>query len=38
VCSSDLPDGTKLGSVTYFEVTERPAPEDKPTSSEDAAT
>ena len=33
-----LPDGTKLGSVTYFEVTERPAPEAKPTSSEEAAT
>ena len=33
-----LPDGTKLGSVTYFEVTERPAPEARPTSSEEAAT
>jgi thiamine biosynthesis lipoprotein ApbE len=33
-----LPDGTKLGSVTYFEVTERPEPEAKPTSSEEAAT
>jgi thiamine biosynthesis lipoprotein ApbE len=33
-----LPDGTKLGSVTYFEVTERPVPETKPTSSEEAAT
>jgi thiamine biosynthesis lipoprotein ApbE len=33
-----LPDGTKLGSVTYFEVTERPDPEAKPTSSEEAAT
>lgn len=33
-----LPDGTKLGSVTYFEVTERPVPEAKPTSSEEAAT
>ena len=28
----------RLGSVTYFEVTERPAPEAKPTSSEEAAT
>ena len=33
-----LPDGTKLGSVTYFEVTERPAPEAKPTSSPEATT
>jgi len=33
-----LPDGTKLGSVTYFEVTERPAPEAKPASSEESAT
>ena len=33
-----LPDGTKLGSVTYFEVTERPEPAAKPTSSEEAAT
>ena len=33
-----LPDGTKLGSVTYFEVTDRPAPEEKPTSSPEVAT
>lgn len=33
-----LPDGTKLGSVSYFEVTERPAPEAKPVSSEESAT
>jgi thiamine biosynthesis lipoprotein len=33
-----LPDGTKLGSVTYFEVTDRSAPEAKPTSSEESAT
>jgi hypothetical protein len=33
-----LPDGTKLGSVTYFEVAERPEPEAKPASSEEAAT
>jgi thiamine biosynthesis lipoprotein ApbE len=33
-----LPDGTKLGSVTYFEVTDRSSPEAKPTSSEEAAT
>ncbi len=25
-----LPDGTKLGSVTYFEVTERPEPTPAP--------
>jgi hypothetical protein len=33
-----LPDGTKLGSVTYFEVTDRPVPEENPTSSPEAAT
>lgn len=33
-----LPDGTKLGSVTYFEVTDRAVPEAKPASSEEAAT
>ncbi len=33
-----LPDDTKLGSVSYFEVTERPAPGVKPTSSEEAVT
>ncbi|MGI9108820.1 MAG: FAD:protein FMN transferase [Opitutales bacterium] len=33
-----LPDGTKLGSVTYFEVAERPAPEAKPTSSPEETT
>jgi hypothetical protein len=33
-----LPDGTKLGSVTYFEVTERPAPEAKPAPSPEATT
>jgi thiamine biosynthesis lipoprotein ApbE len=33
-----LPDGTKLGSVTYFEVTGRTSPEAKPASSEEAAT
>jgi thiamine biosynthesis lipoprotein ApbE len=33
-----LPDGTKLGSVTYFEVTERPAPEARPVSAEESAT
>jgi thiamine biosynthesis lipoprotein ApbE len=33
-----LPDGTKLGSVTYFEVTDRSAPEAKTTSSEESAT
>lgn len=33
-----LPDGTKLGSVSYFEVTERPVPEAKPVSSEESAT
>jgi thiamine biosynthesis lipoprotein ApbE len=33
-----LPDGTKLGSVTYFEVTDRAAPEAKPASAEESAT
>jgi thiamine biosynthesis lipoprotein len=33
-----LPDGTKLGSVSYFEVTARPAPAAPATSSEAAAT
>ena len=33
-----LPDGTKLGSVTYFEVTDRSAPETKTTSAEESAT
>ena len=33
-----LPDGTKLGSVSYFEVTDRTAPEAKPVSSEESAT
>ena len=33
-----LPDGTKLGSVTYFEVTDRSAPEAKTTSAEESAT
>lgn len=33
-----LPDGTKLGSVTYFEVTERPEPAARPASSEGAST
>jgi thiamine biosynthesis lipoprotein len=33
-----LPDGTKLGSVTYFEVTDRAAPEATTTSSEESAT
>jgi len=33
-----LPDGTKLGSLTYFEATERPEPEAKPASAEETAT
>jgi thiamine biosynthesis lipoprotein ApbE len=33
-----LPDGTKLGSVTYFEVTDRTVPEAKTTTSEESAT
>jgi len=39
-CSRGLwmPDGTKLGSVTYFEVTDRSAPEAKTISSEESAT
>jgi hypothetical protein len=32
-----LPDGTKLGSVTYFEVTARPGSGAAPTSSPEAA-
>lgn len=33
-----LPDGTKLGSVTYFELTPRPAPDAKPADAGEAAT
>ena len=33
-----LPDGTKLGSVTYFEVTDRTLPEAATTSAEESAT
>jgi thiamine biosynthesis lipoprotein ApbE len=33
-----LPDGTKLGSVTYFEVTDRTVPEATTTSAEESAT
>lgn len=33
-----LPDGTKLGSVTYFEVTDRAVSEAKPVSAEESAT
>ncbi|MFM8549060.1 MAG: hypothetical protein ACKOBS_00040, partial [Verrucomicrobiota bacterium] len=32
-----LPDGTKLGSVTYFEVTARPGSAASPTSPPEAA-
>ena len=39
-CSRGLwmPDGTKLGSVTYFEVTDRSVPEAQTTTSEESAT
>ena len=39
-CSRGLwmPDGTKLGSVTYVEVTDRSVPEAQTTTSEESAT